>query len=204
MSTKRSFARSTLLTLLLASSIAATAFAQGSPKGEGRTPSDLVSMLLASAEERGIAIDTSDALSLFNGKVGMVAAPIESFARVPATDLPRGVDAAFAYFSARRDLPAGFYTLRVTAPDVRLGENAGAVQFLDSSGKVVAERKATILVHSLTVPPNAVERVRIVNSTVLGTPGADEVASAQVWILCSNGQWICFDDERDEALAQPL
>lgn len=171
------------------------------PKEERLSRSGLENMLLAAAEERGIGITADSTLTLVTGKHTLVAAPIQDFANTPATDLPSGADAAFAFLSERRGLPAGFYTIRVTAPEVQLGKVKGTVQFVDREGAVVAEREATIFVHSLSVPEDVRPNVNIVNSAELGEPGETQVASRTVWILCSNGQWICFEDDDESALA---
>jgi hypothetical protein len=183
-----------ILSFLVLSTLSTASLAQVPPKAESAKRSGLEEMLLAAAEERGIGIDSSSTLTLVNGKTSLVTAPVADFAQVPATELPKGVNAAFAYFSERSGLAAGFYTLRVSAPDIRLGTIDGTVEFINGDGNVVAERRATIQVHSLTVPPGLAPRVQIVNSTVLGEFGGKDVQARQVWILCSNGQWICFDD----------
>jgi len=82
-----------------------------------------------------------------------ILAPVRGFDASPATDLPHGVDSAFVYIdNPEQDIPTGFYTLRITAEDVKVGAVTGTVKYLDRRGHVAHEASIQLDVASLTVP----------------------------------------------------
>jgi hypothetical protein len=100
-----------------------------------------------------LRINTAEMITVLHAKSTLVMAPLRDFDTSPATELPKGVDSVFAYVdSPDRGIPAGFYTLRVTAAPTKVGEIDGTVEYVDSRGKAVHKSEAHIDVHSLTLP----------------------------------------------------
>jgi hypothetical protein len=179
------------LTLILLSSLVVLAFAERAPRGNPLNHR-FQRMLIDASVQTGVDINADETLTMVRGRAAFVFAPIQGFERVPALSLPDGVDMAFAYISKRRNLPTGFYTIRATADQVRLGDITAKVQFIAQDGSVAEEVPARIRVNSLTVPTQAPERVVIVNSTRLSN-NLNKVEADQFWIICSNGMIICFE-----------
>lgn len=105
------------------------------------------------AKERKEQINTRGMLSFLREDSTVIVAPLRSFDASPATNLPRGVDSAYAYIdSPERGIPAGFYTLRVSAKTVQLGTVPGTLEFVDTHGKIARRSDIQIDITSLTLP----------------------------------------------------
>ena len=98
-------------------------------------------------------INTAEMITVLRDKSTVVMAPLRDFDVSPATELHKGVDSVFAYVdSPDRGIPAGFYTLRVKAHAIEVGEIDGIVEYVDLNGRVALKSGAHIDVHSLTLP----------------------------------------------------
>ena len=101
-----------------------------------------------------LRINSEEMITVLHAKSTLVMAPLRDFDTSPATELHKGVDSVFAYVdSPDRGIPAGFYTLRVTADPTEVGEIEGTVEYVDSRRKGGAQVRArTVDVHSLSLP----------------------------------------------------
>ncbi len=130
---------------------------------------EVVEVMQEAAEEAGVSIDTEGILIASrhstSSSLGMsvVAAGIEGFQDIPATELPNGVDFGFLFFDGvSPDLPSDFYTLRVTALEpVGLGEIDGLVEFINPQGDVTFQVVITIEVDSLVIGAFEVTKIEI-------------------------------------------
>lgn len=113
-----------------------------------------------------LRINSDEMITVLHAKSTLVMAPLRDFDTSPATELHKGVDSVFAYVdSPDRGIPAGFYTLRVTANPTEVGQTEGTVEYVDPRGKVVHKSGAEVDVHSLSLPdpmpfPHAVISLR--------------------------------------------
>jgi hypothetical protein len=102
-------------------------------------------------------INSAEMITMMRAKSTLVMAPLSDFDTSPATELPKGVDSVFAYVdSPDRGIPAGFYTLRVTADPTTVGEIDGTVEYVDLRGRVIRKAAAHVDVHS----PSSTSRAR--------------------------------------------
>ncbi|MEM6797407.1 MAG: hypothetical protein AAF725_25785 [Acidobacteriota bacterium] len=185
-----------LLTLSLALSMAATsAFGIVPAKPALKTGSLLDQareQLQSAADERRIAIETREMLTLVREDITLLVASLEGFEQVPATAALDGVDVGFAYIDApRSDIPTGYYTLRASAQDVAQGRIESQVHLIDDSGRTVGEFPAEMAVRSLEVPDNPEYNRTVVGGEV----DADHESGFRrisVWIICPNGWAFCF------------
>src|SRR4051812_45236958 len=105
------------------------------------------------ARRSKVNINTQGMVSVLRADSTLVIAPIREFDRSPATELKKGVNSAFAYIdSADRKIPAGFYTLRVTADGPALGAVSGTLEYVDSRGETASKSNVQLDIKSLTVP----------------------------------------------------
>jgi hypothetical protein len=146
---------------------------------------DAVAQLIAASKVAGIEVIEDEVLSVSRGQETFITAPIASWVHTPATELRNGINIAFVYVSAKEPhVPAGYYTIRAFADDIRVGKVAGRAQLIDRNGKVAAEIPAQVEIHSLTVPPNA--------RTVFVTTGDGPDGQLRLWHRCDNGQCYLF------------
>jgi hypothetical protein len=131
-----------------------------------------------------VQIDSAQTLSVFRPGSAVAAAPLVSWADVPATQLANGVDFAFAYLASDElDVPPGYYTLRAVAEPTGPGLVPARVALLDHRGESVRQLEAEVMVHSMTVP----EQRQFPGSIVTTVPGAEHLT---LWFQCSNGQCV--------------
>ena len=84
------------------------------------------------ASSSKLRINSEEMITVLHAKSTLVMAPLRDFDGSPATELHKGVDSVFAYVdSPDRGIPAGFYTLRVTANPTEVGEAEGTVEYVD-------------------------------------------------------------------------
>ena len=155
--------------------------------------------LLEASKEAGVQVNAEEVFTLSRGAETVAVAPIAGWEQVPATDLRKGVNVAYAYFSTQEPkVPAGYYTLKAYADVNGVGTVAARVQLVDRGGKVVGEIPAEAEVHSLTVPPTAASQRTFVTTTDDREAVATQVAPGirpRIWIRCPNGvclRWVVF------------
>lgn len=165
------------------------------------------------AARAGVSVNL-DSLAQGSGNgASLVVGAMSGLEGVPAMELPHGVDAGFAYLDlpdgpggVQPNLPAGFYTIRVSAtpqvieealkasggvpPDTtsfagRPSVPGAEVELVDAQGRIAAVVPARLGVFSLTVPPDAAKQRTLVEPTV----GARYI---NVWIVCPNGWAVCL------------
>ncbi|HEV7890330.1 MAG TPA: hypothetical protein VGP08_06810 [Pyrinomonadaceae bacterium] len=150
--------------------------------------------LLEASKDAGVQVNPEEVFSISRGAETVAVAPIAGWEQVPATDLRKGTNIGYAYFSTQEPkVPSGYYTLKAFADVDNVGTVAARVQLLDRSGKVAGEIPAEVEVHSLTVPPEAASLRTFVTAT-------DDRVSSQtqnipglrprIWLRCPNG--VCF------------
>lgn len=161
----------------------------------------LVRNFVAAADQSGRPVRAEETMVIVRKSGTFITAPLRGYERVPATRVTRGVEFAYAYVDAPKSgIPEGNYTLRAVAPEVKLGEISGRVEFVDANGKVAKRVPATLQVKSLTVPnPLPFPNTRTLGGLQLGSsPSPTAAAAAEtaeviyVWELCPNGLWICY------------
>jgi hypothetical protein len=153
---------------------------------------DPKSDLIAAADKAGVKLNVEQIVTASSEDVTFAGTSIQGFEQVPATDLPKGVDAGFVYLDApATGIPAGFYRLNAHAnkEDVRKGSYPGTVGFIGADGKEVARVAATMETSSLTVPnPLPYARTRL--ETRIGTQTPERQDIIIIIIHCPNGTTI--------------
>jgi hypothetical protein len=181
-----------VVVVLIVSCLVASFLFAGSLTGRRNINPPLQRMLVEAGRDAGAEINTAEIYSLVRNHSAMVVAPLRGYENVEARSLPQGVDVAFGYFqSATNQLPAGFYKLRASAQNVRLGKITGTVQFIAQDGSVALEVPARMEVRSLTLPPRPLKKRTFVETDVVMS-GPYTKAATDVWFICSNGLIICF------------
>lgn len=165
------------------------------------------------AARAGVAVNLDSLAQGTGNGATVVIGSIAGLENVPATELPNGVDTAFGYLElptgpggVQPNLPAGFYTFRVSAsrqtvedalkasggvpPDTasfdgRPNVPGAEVELIDAEGRVAAVVPARLAVFSPTVPPDAISPRTLVEPTM----GARYI---NVWIVCPNGWAVCL------------
>ncbi|MFP2911041.1 hypothetical protein ACLESD_39605 [Pyxidicoccus sp. 3LFB2] len=183
---------------------ASSAFASGSrlaaymPRADAPAPraeqcTDPREQLIKAAEEAGVKLNREEIVTASSKDVNFVGTSIEGFEQVPATDLPKGVDAGFVYLDApATGIPAGFYRLNAHAneEDIQKGTYQGTVGLIGADGKEVARMPATMETSSLSVPnPLPYARTRMETRVGgIGSPDRHEIII--IVIHCPNGTTI--------------
>jgi|SRR4051794_10221038 hypothetical protein len=173
-----------------------------------------VAQAMARAAARaGVSVNLDSLTQGTGNGATVVIGAITGMESIPATELPRGVDAAFAYLDlptgpggAQPNLPAGYYTFRVsassqtvdealkasggvppdtTSPDGRPSVPGAKVELVDARGQVAAVIPGQLGVFSATVPPDAAKQRTLVEPVI----GAQYIL---VWVVCPNGWAVCF------------
>jgi hypothetical protein len=144
------------------------------------------------ARRSKVNINTLGMVSVLRADSALVIAPIREFDVSPATELKKGVNSAFAYInSPDRNVPAGYYTLRITADAVKIGAVSGTLEYVDSRGQTANKSSVQLDIKSLTLPnppalPHAVINVESRQVAHTGdlalTPLRDTVI-----VCCPNG-----------------
>jgi hypothetical protein len=143
---------------------------------------------LTASKAAGVDVRADQVFAISRDAESVITAPTTAWAQIPATELPKGVTFAFAHLSTLEPkVPAGYYTFKAFADDIRVGTVDARVQLIDRAGKVAAELPTQIEIHSLTVP--AESRISYVTTS---NPAARESAGDRVtyWYRCSNGQCV--------------
>ena len=173
-----------------------------------------VAQAMARAAARaGVSVNLDSLTQGTGNGATVVIGSITGMESIPATELPGGVNAAFAYLDlptgpggAQPNIPAGYYTFRVSASSQTVGEALKAsggvppdtttpdgrpsvpgakVELIDAQGKVAAVIPGQLGVFSATVPPEAARQRTLVEPTI----GAQYI---NVWIVCPNGWAVCL------------
>ena len=144
------------------------------------------------ARHTKVNVNTMGMVSILRADSTIVIAPIREFDVSPATELKKGVNSAFAYVnSPDRNVPAGFYTLRVSAVDVKLGEVPGTLEYVDSRGHVANKSAIQLDIKSLTVPASSVLTHSVINIESRQVAHAGELTPVSrgeiVTVCCPNG-----------------
>ena len=165
------------------------------------------------AARAGVSVNPASLTQGTGNGATVVIGSITGMEGIPATELPDGVNAAFAYLDlpdgpggVQPNLPAGFYTLRVSASSETVEEALKAsggvppdttgptgrpsvpgvkVELVDAQGKVAMAIPGQLAVFSATVPPEAAKQRTLVEPII----GARYIT---VWIICSNGWAVCL------------
>ena len=122
----------------------------------------------------------------------LIMAPIREFDVSPATELKKGVNSAFAYINGPgRNVPAGYYTLRITADAVKIGTVSGTLEYVDSRGQTANKSSVQLDIKSLTLPdppafPNAVINVESRQVTHTGDLALTALRDTVI-VCCPNG-----------------
>jgi hypothetical protein len=152
--------------------------------------------LLEAAKAARIKVQREEVFSISRGSETFAAATIAGWEQIPTTELRKGVDIAFAYFStADPKVPKGYFTLRAYADVTSVGTVVARVQLIDHKGKVAAEIPAEADIYSLTVPLAPAS-----HRTFVTTAGARQIHDEDlmrrrgitICFCCSNGGCICF------------
>lgn len=147
---KRSKAVFVLVLIAALIGVAGSARADGQPCGE-----ELARQIGTVASAAGKSVHLDQIVTVSAPGATVAATTIQGYEQVPATDLPKGVDAGFLYLDAPSSgIPTGFYTVRASAKagDVRVGDFDGTVQLVTPDGEVAAELPAKMDAFSLSVP----------------------------------------------------
>jgi|GEM_PF-1884201 len=174
--------------------------------GRDSKPQNTGEQLLEASKSAGVQVNTEEVFTISRGAETVAVAPIAGWERVPATDLRKGTDVAFAYFSASEPkVPAGHYTLRAFADVNGVGTMPARIQLVDREGRVAGEIAAEVEVHSLTVPAEAASLrtfVTVTDDRVVSEAAHVAVGGGtrpRVWIRCPNGvclRWATFTPRR--------
>jgi hypothetical protein len=137
--------------------VAALLFVTGSSwAAVSSSPGDQFREPLAdAAKAAGVAINTDSVVTASGERYTVAATTIQGFEQVGASALPDGVDTGFIYLDAPGSgIPAGFYTLRTTAPaeSVRVGEFGAKTELVGADGRVVTTLPARVEASSTEVP----------------------------------------------------
>lgn len=150
------------------------------------------STALEKAARRGrVQINTSEAATVLRADSTVAIAPVREFDMTPATELRTGVDVAFAYIDVPSPtVPAGYYTVRVTADVTEVGETRGTAELVDARGRVSHELAARVDVRSLTLPdprPFAHTAINLENRVANEDLTPTARPSIIIIIVCPNG-----------------
>lgn len=153
--------------------------------GPGPAPVVGTREALAQASSRArVQIHAQETVGLFGAEGALVAAPVAGWERIPATELPKGVNFGFAYLEGA-GVPAGYYTLRAFAEPTDVGTVPARVELVNEQGEVAGELRATAEIHSMRVP----QTLRF-ERTVIVTQPIERINV--IWFRCPNGVCIRF------------
>jgi len=148
------------------------------------------------ARRAKVQINTSEMITVLRADSTFIIAPLCDFDVSPATELPNGVDSAFAYIdSPDRQVPPGYYTLRVRTDAAEVGELPGTVEYVDRRGQVVSQVGVQVEVESLTLldPPPFPHAVINLESRVATQGELSLVRRADVVIVCCPNGYCWFE-----------
>jgi len=157
----------------------------------------LVQDFVRAADRAGSPVRADEVFTIVRKSATFITSPLRGYERMPATELARGVDFAYAFVDAPKSgIPVGHYKLRAFARNIRLGEIHGRVEFVNADGVVVKRVPATMQIKSMRVP----QPLPFPHTEILGgiqPTGQSIIAPSQaidiyVWELCPNGVWICY------------
>lgn len=144
-----------------------------------------------------VNINTLGMISVLRADSTLVIAPIREFDASPASELKKGVNSAFAYInSPDRNVPPGYYTLRIRADMVKVGEVPGTLEYVDARGHIANRSNIQLDIKSLTLPnppafPHAV--VNVESRQPMQADGHAVAASRQVVIVCCPNGYCWFE-----------
>lgn len=164
------------------------------------------------ATAAGTAVDPDSLVDVSGNGATLVVGAVADLAKVSPANLAKGVEMAFMYLDLPRDsggvqpeLPAGYYRMRVTAPQKVLDEaltasggvapdlespddrpavDGATVDLVGADGKIAASLPGRLGVWSLDVAPEAA-KTRPTVEVIIGS------RYVTIWIVCSNGSIIC-------------
>jgi hypothetical protein len=169
--------------------------------------------MVRAAARAGVSVNPNTLTQGSGNGATLVIGATTGLESIPATELPKGVNTAFGYLDlpdgpggVQPNLPAGFYTFRVSAslatvqealkasggvpPDTtspvgRPSVPGAKVELIDAQGRVAAVIPGQLGVFSLTVPPDAAKQRTVVEPIIGGR-------YIIVWFICPNGWAVCF------------
>lgn len=145
-------------------------------------PATVQERLLDAARDAGVEVRAQETFVLSSGEETVAIAPIAGWETVPASELANGVPVAFAYISSREvGVDEGFYTLRASADEIRLGTVDATVELVDRGDDVAGRIAAEAEIHATTVP------ARLPFETTFVTSRPDDLGRPTVWLRCPNG-----------------
>ncbi len=116
---------------------------------------ELARQMSVAASTAGVEINLDQLVVSSKQDLTVAATTIQGYEQIPATALPKGVNAGFLYLDVPNSgIEKGFYTVRASAreEDVQIGEFEGTVELISVDGKVAAVLPAKMDAFSLTVP----------------------------------------------------
>jgi hypothetical protein len=169
--------------------------AAAATRAAGTTPVSLDSLkqqLIDAAAKDGNQLQTDEMLTLSSNGITLASGSIVGFEQVPSTALAGGVDFGYTYLDAPQSgIPTGIYRLRAhaNAQDIKIGDYPGTVDYIDSTGKVVATVASTVESSSLTVPNPLPFPHTTVGASYRMVNRGHWVTTINIWI-CPNGEII--------------
>jgi hypothetical protein len=150
-------------------------------------------LLERASEAAGIDIQVDQRTTVSSPDAQVLVAPARYLERVPATQLPQGVNVGFGYIESRREnIPHGYYTFRAIADVTGPGMTEGRMQLIDSQGRVAAEVPATVEVYTMQPPdPLPFQATDVTLVPVRPTGGRRCNYGSEICYCCPNGWVVC-------------
>jgi hypothetical protein len=152
--------------------------------------SDLLRQAAARAD---VVIEEREIAHFNQAGATLSTAPVRGLENVPATELPGGIDLAFAYLdSPGQEFPAGFYRLRAVANVREVGTTPGRIDVVAADGRLAGTLPATFEVSSMRVPNVDFPRTTVIRRYPCSgsTPGKCD-HTAEICYCCTNGIVTC-------------
>lgn len=146
-------------------------------------------------------INTAGMVSVLRPDSTLLIAPIREFDSSPASELPKGVNTAFAYInSPSRKVPAGYYTLRISAAAPKVGVVPGTLEYVDSHGKTAGKSDIQVDIKSMSLPhppafPHSVVSVESRQQGTQSDAAAPAIAQFEVVIVCCPNGYCWFEKQ---------
>ena len=199
--------------------------AQSMPEQIVETEKKVHTSMVEEAKAAGTAVDPDSLVDATGNGATVVIGVVDKLASVDPASLVKGVDMAFAYLDlphdsggVQPDLPTGYYTLRVTAPqkvlDEAIAANGGVapdlespdgrpavdgakVELVGADGKVVTSLPERLDVWPLEVAPDA-GKTRPTVEVVTGSRYMEFRVIGRRWITCVRIGWKRTEDHLAE------
>jgi hypothetical protein len=193
--------KKTLICLALAAlPFTAAHAANAASTGSGTVPVSLDGLkqqLIDAAAKDGSLLQTDEMVTLAGNGLTFAGGSIVGFEQVPSTALAGGVDFGYTYLDAPQSgIPTGIFRLRAhaNAQDIKIGDYPGTVDYIDSTGMVVATVAATVESSSLTVPNPLPFPHTTVGASYRMVNRGHWVTTVYIWI-CPNGEIIWWSTQ---------